>query len=195
MARDKRIKITDEELSQLVQQDIEQASSYFDNNRKGEIIQRYHLLNAAEEYYQAAFPGLQDKCQFTTTDIRDAVEWTMPGLIDVFLGADDLAVIRGRGKKDNPEPLKKITRYQIRTQNRGYKIVTQAIRDSLEAGLGVVKGYWFRRESKKRKTGSVDALRFNAIPSKMIKKVNARDDGMYDVTVEVPVREKTSPVM
>lgn len=195
MARDKRIKISDEELSKMVQQDIEQASSYFDTNRKGEIIQRYHLLNAAEEYYEAMLPGLQDKCKFTTTDIRDAVEWTMPGLIDVFLGAEDIASIRGRGKKDNPDALKKIIRYQIRTQNRGYKILTQAIRDSLEAGLGVVKGYWMRRESKKKKTGSVDALRLNAIPSKVIKKIKARDDGMYDVTVEIPVREKDQPCL
>ena len=54
----KKFKISDEELYDLVKGDIDAAEDYFDTNIKPELLARYQLLNGNKDYYRAKFPNL-----------------------------------------------------------------------------------------------------------------------------------------
>ena len=195
----KKIKLSDSELFEAVLADKSEAERYFASAVAEGIVMRYNLLHSNKEYYKSKFARLSELSSFSATDVKDITEWLMPSFSEVYFGADKIVGIFGRSQDDDPDVLEKVIKYQMQTQNDGYVIIDQWIRDAVEAGLGVMKLDWEVREEKKRNWYLATAEEFYSIPpeeaEKSIKRVEALPDGTYRLLIEETVRTKDQPVM
>jgi hypothetical protein len=191
----KKFKISDAELYDLVKGDIDAAEDYFDTNIKPELITRYQLLNGNKDYYRAKFPTLSASSDFTTSDVKDAIEWIMPSIIEVILGAEKIVGVMGRTPEDNPKPMEKLMAYQIKSQNKGYLVIEQWARDCLEAGLGVIAAPWERVTTTEEIEVVLPEEEFLQMDATKAKKVVDNGDDTYTVTIDNEVREKDQPVL
>lgn len=190
----KKFTISDEELYDLVKGDIDAAEDYFDTNIKPELLARYQLLNGNKDYYRAKFPNLSASSDFTTSDVKDAIEWIMPSIIEVILGAEKIVGVMGRTPDDNPKPMEKLMAYQIKSQNKGYLVIEQWARDCLEAGLGVIAAPWERVTKTEEVEVTLTEDEFLQIDTSKVRKVVDNGDS-YTVTIDNEVREKDQPVL
>lgn len=195
----KEIKLGDDELLDLVMLDKQEAEKYFSKNVEPGVVMRYQLLNGSEEYYSQRFPKLHNLCKFKSSDIKDVVEWLMPSFTEVFFGADKIVGIFGRTRDDDPDVLEKVIEYQIKTQNKGYVILDQWIRDALESGLGVIRLEWEHREVKTDNDYHATAEEYLYMPPEMAKKkvknVEPLPDGTYILTMKDIEVVKDQPVL
>jgi hypothetical protein len=188
-----QIKMADDELYALVKQDIDAAESYFDSNIKGQILTRYDLVHSNKDYYASKFKTLSKYTDFSTTDVNDAIEWIMPSIVEILFGAEKIVGVFGRTPDDNPEVLEKLLSFQIKSQNKGYQIITQYVRDALEAGLGVLKPDWQRETQKKSIETTITEAMFVQMPPEVVKSVTDNGDGTYSVKVEKEIVTKNQP--
>lgn len=197
--RHKKIKISDDDLYDLLMNDRQKAERFFSEAIADAVIMRYNLLHSNDEYYNKIFPKLSEKSSFTSSDIKDIVEWLMPSFTEVYFGAEKIVGIFGRSSEDNPDALEKVIQYQIQTQNKGYVIIDQWIRDAVEAGLGTVKLTWRRDEEIKYNWHRLTADEFYALDveraKKMVKETIANPDGTYDLLIKEKVITKNQPVI
>lgn len=197
--RRKKIKISDDELLDMVMSDRDEAEEYFSSYIAEKVKTRYDLIHSNIEYYSKKFPKLQEYCEFSTTDIKDVIEWLMPSFTEVFFGSDKIIGIFGRTRDDDPEVLEKIIQFQMQNQNNSYVLLDQWIRDALESGLGVIRLDWEHREEPVLKTYHATADEFINMPSdiaeKIVKKVEPLEDGTYNITVKEMEVVKDQPVI
>ena len=197
--RHKKIKISDDDLYDLLITDRQKAERFFSEAIADAVKMRYNLLHSNDEYYNKIFPKLSEKSSFTSSDIKDIVEWLMPSFTEVYFGAEKIVGIFGRSSEDNPDPLEKVIQYQIQTQNKGYVIIDQWIRDAVEAGLGTVKLTWRRDEEIKYNWHRLTADEFYALDAerakKIVKETIANPDGTYDLLIKEKVITKNQPVI
>lgn len=195
----KKFKVSDEDLFDIVISDKNEAERYFDASIAEGVIMRYNLLHSNKDYYKQKFEKLSELSSFSTSDVKDIVEWLMPSFTEVYFGADKIVGIFGRSPDDDPEVLEKVIKYQMQTQNNGYVLIDQWIRDAVESGLGVVKLDWEIIEEKKLNWYQATAEEFYSIPAdqaeKMIKKVEALPDGTYKLLIREQVRVKDQPTI
>lgn len=195
----KRIKLSDDDLYDIVLSDRDEAERYFKANIAEEIILRYNLLHSNKDYYAAKFPKLSELSSFSASDVKDVVEWLMPSFTEVYFGADKVVGIFGRTPDDNPESLERVMKYQLQNQNNGYVLIDQWVRDAVEAGLGVIRLDWERREKPVLNWYQATAEEFYSIPAeeaeKMIKKVEALPDGTYKLLIKEKKVTKNQPVI
>ena len=196
---EKKIKLADDELIDLVMSDKQEAEKYFNTYIAPKIILRYELLNNSNEYYAKKFAKLHEQCAFTSSDIKDVVEWLMPSFTEVFFGADKIVGIFGRTREDDPEVLEKVIKYQMQSQNKGYIVLDQWIRDALESGLGVIRLDWEHREEEVMEEAVMTAEEYLYTPEdvlkKAVKKVQALPDGTYLVERKNIKVTKNQPVI
>ena len=193
-----KIKLSDEQLYELVDMDKQEAERYFSTYLAEPIIKRYQMLHSSDEYYSKRFPKLHPKCGMASSDIKDVVEWLMPSFTEVFFGADKIIGIFGRTPDDDPEVLEKVIQYQTQTQNNGYVIMDQWIRDALESGLGVIRLEWEHRERKVINRYLLTAEEFynmDATDTSMITKAEEQPDGTFIVKVKEIEVTKDQAVM
>lgn len=197
--QEQKISISDEDLLDMVMADKQEAERYFSRYISPKIIMRYNLLNNSQEYYAKRFSKLHEQCKFTSSDIKDVVEWLMPSFTEVFFGADKIIGIFGRTRDDDPEVLEKVIKYQMQTQNKGYVVLDQWIRDALESGLGVIRLDWEYREEKVLEEVVMTSEEYLYMPQEMadkvIKKVEPLPDGTYLVTKKNTKVTKNQPVI
>lgn len=195
----KKIKIADDELVDMLMSDRDEAEKYFSTYVAEKIKMRYDLIHSNAEYYAREFPKLQELCSFSTTDVKDIIEWLMPSFTEVFFGSDKIIGIFGRTRDDNPEVLEKIVQFQMQNQNNSYVILDQWIRDALESGLGVVRLDWEHKEKPVLKVYHAMAEEFINMPTeeaeKMVKKVEPLPDGTYNLTIKEMEIVKDQPVI
>lgn len=187
-------KYTDDLVDNVIK-DIRYAEDYFDTNVKPSILLRYKLLHSSVDYYKEKFPNLSEYTNFTTSDIKDAVEWMMPSFVEIFFGADKLVGIEGRTEDDNPEALDKLIEFQVKTLNDGYALLSQWFRDPLEAGLGVIKCKWVKRIEKRKEWQTISQEQMEMADADTMLDVKDNEDGTFDVRVEVEEVTKNQPVI
>ena len=175
--------------------DITYAEDYFDLHIKPSIITRYQLLHSYTEYYRNRFPNLSKYTDFSTTDIKDAIESIMPSFLEVFFGADKMISIQGSTEDDDPEPLERLIEFQVTSLNDGYGIFSQWFRDPLEAGLGVLKATWVKRVEKVKKWVEVSAEQLEQGDAEQYLDVKDNKDGTYKVKIEATRKLKDQPVL
>lgn len=182
----KKIKLSDDELYSLVCEDRRAAERFFNSTIKENLIARYNLLHANNEYYDAIFPKLSKQCKFSSSDVKDIVEWLMPSLTEVYFGADNVVGVFGRSEKDNPEVLEKVLEYQMKNQNNAYNVLDQWCRDAVEGGLGVVMMKWERIEKEVKNWYLCTYEEFVSLPPEAgedILKTEPQPDGSYKLQV------------
>lgn len=196
--RTKSIKISDDELLELLTEDRQKAERFFSDSVADSIIMRYNLLHSNDEYYKKVMPKLSEKSTFTSSDVKDIVEWMMPSFTEVYFGADKVVGIFGRSPEDNPEGLEKVIQFQMQTQNNSYTIIDQWCRDAIEAGLGAVKLEWRKSEETKFNWYRLSADEYYSMSSdaeKVIKETIANENGTYDLLIKERVATMNQPLL
>lgn len=179
-----KFNISEHELLQRVQSDLDDSERYFDSVLRDEIIARYRLVNLDKTYYNEKFPRLSKKSTVVSSDIADTIEWILPSLLRIFWGGNDVVSLEGRTPEDNPEPLKQLIHWQLRVKNQGFLIFYQWFRDALESGLGIVKAWWARDFEKRTEEMVVGPEIVVQIDPKIIDDIQDVGNGQYWVRVK-----------
>ncbi len=114
------------------------------------------FLEEATKYYKGELPEPQgdDRSSIVSTDVRDSIRSTMPSLMRVFFGPENVVEFLGRGREDQA-----IARQQtdmanvvVREDNKGFLIFYSWFKDALKNRLGTVK-WWHENEHLKKQEG------------------------------------------
>lgn len=117
-------------------------------------------MKALDYYNQEPFGNEEDGLsKFVSSDVRDAVEWTLPQLVEIFVGGDTPIIFEAENAEDakDAEIESKYCQYVFTRQNKGVLIAYSWIKDALLQKNGIVKAYWdeptiIEREEYKNKT-------------------------------------------
>jgi hypothetical protein len=131
--------LTEEEISQIVRQDIENAKQYQAqfSQKFTEAYKAYHAI--IDEIYNAP-----NRSHFVSSDVMDTIEWIMPSLMRIFMGSNDVVLVKPIEAKDaeNAEIHQQLLNYQFTCRMDGFTKLYTWFKDSLIYGTGVVKISW-----------------------------------------------------
>jgi len=139
MAKQKKRKMTSEELGAVITQQLQQAtpseSSKLSNSR----------ARAMDEYLGRPYGDeVPDRSSVVTREVMETVEWTMPQLMRIFQGGEDVVQFEPQGPEDVPQARQatEYVNYVFNQQNPGFRITYQWIKDGLLQKNGMVKIRW-----------------------------------------------------
>lgn len=124
-------KMDDSDLLKHLQANEEDSAEYID-------LIGATRLKAMREYYREPYPGdeeLDGWSTIVTSEVADAVESMLPGLVDTFTSSDE-AVVFEPTKEEDVEGAAQATdacNYVFYKQNNGFLILYTAIKDALIA--------------------------------------------------------------
>lgn len=101
----------------------------------------------ALKYYEAQELDLGEKKGLSKTvvpTLSDAINWTMPVMMEIFTSNDETYYIKPRGAEDvpNAEKLSKLIDYQLRIKNNWFLFCHDWIQDSTLSRIGFAKWQW-----------------------------------------------------
>ena len=132
-------RMTKEELSAYVEQEIQGALGYGD----GKLTQQ--RTDAMDRYYGKKYGNEQEgRSQIVTRDVADVIEWIMPSLMKIFTGGDKVVQFEPQGPEDveMAKQATDYTNYVIMKQNPGFSIIYSWFKDALLQKNGIVKHFW-----------------------------------------------------
>ena len=185
-------KLTDEQLLEIVNADIDEAQRYFDEETRPKLEEHYKRYKADKSFYETKMAELSKKSKFISSDIGDAVEGALPALMKIFYGTDDVVSVTGKTAEDaqRSDTMQDLCNFQITTQNDGFMLFYRWIKDSLITGLGVVKAHWKREydEEQQEQVVGLDTLQLlNAAKDIEITEVAEIAGGINNVSEYVPM--------
>lgn len=94
------------------------------------------------------------RSQAVSNDVSDTIEGLMPGLMDIFAGADEVVRFEPVGPDDEKAAQQETdyVNHVFMQQNPGFMILYSFIKDSLLSKTGIVKVWWEEREEEERET-------------------------------------------
>lgn len=123
------------------------ASIGFDNNKELNS-DRADALDYYKGKHEGAvkrdLPTLNNRSTYVSTDVANAIETTLPDVVEVFLSGDDKLTFKPQGVED-VEQAKQETdyvRHIIFQQNRGFLILYTGFKDALLSKTGVFHFCW-----------------------------------------------------
>jgi len=133
--------MTERDLSVLVDSEIQDAIAYDDTELSKERTVALDYERGEMSNDTPAPPGRSGVVSF---DVRDAIEWVMPDLLDMFLATDE--VVRYEPTRPGDEPVARqatdYVNYLFLRECRGFQVLHDAIHDALLVRNGYVKFWW-----------------------------------------------------
>lgn len=142
----KKKALTDQELAKLCNEEFDNSQSITTEIQ----AEREKSLKAYDqEKYGNEQPGLSG---FVTSDVRDAIEWTLPQLVDIFVGGDTPVTFEAENAEDaaQADQESRYCQYVFERQNKGVIVVYSWLKDALIQKNGIVKATWDERVEKER---------------------------------------------
>ena len=181
--------MNDDDLLALIAQEERQAVGY----HYGELSNE---REAAMNYYMGRPFGNEEdgKSQIISTDVRDAIEGTLPSLLDMFTSSKEAVEFEPVGVEDE-EQAKAATalcNYVFYKQNNGFLILYQWFKDALLQKNGVVK-FWYEDTTKKTKEtyenlNELELYQLLQNPNVAVTGTSEREDGSLEIEIEVTDR-------
>ena len=145
--------LTDEERKKIMNaytQCRDVAKNYYLETIQPALIKRKDIYDALPKLYRKKFPELSELTDWVSKDVKTAIDWMIPALIDVFCGTDDPCDIRGVDLNDDlaARKLQSIIKYQVNKKNNYFVFLINMLREGLITNEGVAKVYWNRDESR-----------------------------------------------
>lgn len=189
-------KLTDQQILNIVTADIEESKAYFDSQIRPKIEDHYKKYKADSAYYEKLMEELSKKSKYISSDIQDAIEGALPGLMKIFYGTDDIMSVQGRTAEDDTkaENMQQLCNFQITTQNGGFLLFYRWIKDSLITALGVVKAHWQRDYDKTERQATVgydQLIMLHQYKGTEVKSVEEVFGGINDIGESVPMYNVT----
>lgn len=143
--------LSDSELVALTDNEIRNAVAY----HGGKLSE---MRRKAEFYYlglpkgDLSPPDIEGRSTVVSTDVRNVIEWMLPGLMAKFVGSDVVVdfVATKPGDEDKAQSATDYINYLFFKKNRGFTIIETWFRDALLQKKGVLKVYWDTRHEEKR---------------------------------------------
>ncbi len=87
---------------------------------------------------------VEGRSQVRSTDVRDAIEWTLPSLMRVFFQGEDPVMIHGVGEQDivPAKNAQKWIKHVLTRMNGGFMLYYHWFKDSMMKKNGFVTAYW-----------------------------------------------------
>ena len=136
--------LTDGELESIANSSLQNAVTYADSGVSEDRALAY-------EYFLGKPYGneVAGRSSVVTRDVLETVLWTMPSLMRIFMGGDDIVKFepRNQGDEEAAEQATETCNYVFRQQNNGFEIFHDQFMDALIQKNGVVKVYWDARKT------------------------------------------------
>jgi len=134
----------DFEFKSLVKSEIENAVNYYDSEYSGDRqeVMDYYLGNK--------FGNEQEnRSQAVLTEVSDTIEFIMPSLMKMFHSSSEFCRFVGRQKEDvkAAEQATQLVNFVINSQNKGFTILHNMMKDALLFKVGACKFYWEEAET------------------------------------------------
>jgi hypothetical protein len=93
-------------------------------------------------------PALANRSRAVSTDVNDAIETVLPDLIQILAEDEDVVAFVPKGAEDEEAAAQETdyVKHVVFQLNPGFTVLETAIRDALQAKLGIIK--WWREECK-----------------------------------------------
>lgn len=140
-------RMSEKDLNSLLDAQIKDAVGFLNTELSKEREE------ATKYYLGRPFGNEQEgRSQYVSRDVQDTIEWIMPQLVEIFLGAERSVEFEPSGDEDvegaNNET--DYTNYVIHRQNEGFGVIHDFIKDGLMLKTGVVKHWWDESEIEER---------------------------------------------
>lgn len=177
-----RTEITETEIKAIVQSEIQNADGYDGTIVAGE---RSDNLNA---YFGRPYgTEVEGRSRVVSRDTQQTVEWQMPSYMRIFTSGEDVVSFEPSGPQ-NVEMAKQATEYVIyiwNTDNHGFRILYEWIKDALISKVGVIKIHWDETpRTKRRRYAGLDKDTFAqaVMPDDVeVSEHTENDDGTHDL--------------
>jgi hypothetical protein len=138
MARKKAM--TDDELSALVQGEIDDAKTYVDEEFSEDRDEAIRFFNGDP----TILPAMPGRSTVVSHDLADTIGWILPGLMRVFLSTDRVVVYEPRTQGDTAfaQQATDYMNYVFLTRCGGYRVLWSSFHDALMHRNGVIKHWW-----------------------------------------------------
>lgn len=112
------------------------------------------FLEEINKYYKGELPEPEskDRSSIVATTVRDSIRATMPSLMRVFFGPENVVEFVGRGREDQGKAKQQtdMANVVVREDNKGFLVFYEWFKDALKNRIGWVKWWWEERPLVKR---------------------------------------------
>ena len=134
----------DNKFQSLIKSEIENAVNYYDSEFSGDRqeVMDYYLGNK--------FGNEQEnRSQAVLTEVSDTIEFIMPSLMKLFSSSREFCRFVGRQKEDvkSAEQATQLVNFVINSQNNGFTVLHNMMKDALLFKVGACKFYWHETEN------------------------------------------------
>lgn len=135
--------MTEDELKRIIDNLSSNAINAYDSDDQGDALDYYYGRPYGNEEF--------GRSQVTTLEVQEAIEWSLPGLIRVFVGGDVPATFSPVGPEDEEaaEQETDMVNHVFTKENNGFLIMYDWLKDSLLQRNGYIKIYWNEEEEVK----------------------------------------------
>ncbi len=136
-------------LKSIVKTEIEQALGYADSEFASQRME-------AHSYYMGEELGneVDGKSRVIATEVSDIIEWAMPSIMRVFTATPDFVKFAARMPEDvaYADQCTAYVNFIMQSDNDGFRVIHNWIKDSLLNKIGVLKVYWDEEKKAKEET-------------------------------------------
>ena len=135
--------MTEDELKRIVDHLAHNAVNAYDNDDQGDALDYYYGRPYGNE--------VEGRSSVATLEVQEAIEWSLPGLIRVFVGGERVAAFDPVGPEDEEaaEQESDLVNHVFSKENNGFLIMYDWLKDALLQRNGYVKVYWNEEEEIK----------------------------------------------
>lgn len=135
--------MTEDELKRIIDHLAHNAVNAYDNDEQGDALDYYYGRPYGNEEF--------GRSQVTTLEVMEAIEWSLPGLIRVFVGGDRVCTFDPVGPEDEEaaEQESDLINHVFTKENNGFLVMYDWLKDALLQRNGYVKVYWNEEEEIK----------------------------------------------
>jgi hypothetical protein len=146
-----RTRMTDDELGTIVDAELRQSIAYM-GGRLSEMRRKAEYYYLGEAVEDLAPPPVPDRSAVVSTDVSDAIEWTLPALMEIFTAGDDVVEFQERRPEDvaGAQQTTEVCNYVLYQQNPGWAILHDWIKDALLQKNGILKVWWENKTDETR---------------------------------------------
>jgi hypothetical protein len=116
--------------------------------------QRERALDYYNGDMSSDMPSIEGRSSAVSTDVSDVIEGMMPGLMDIFFGADNVVEFNPTSPEDEQaaEQETDVVNWIFLQQNPGFLILYTFIKDALLSKVGITKVWWDEGEEEEEET-------------------------------------------
>lgn len=155
------MKLDQSQILSVVDYQIDRCTSFMENRIS------YERAMAYDFYYGRPFGNeVEGRSSVISQDVAQVVDSATPALVKIFVGGEKAVEFVARGPEDvkAAEQATVGCNYVFFTQNNGYQITHDVIKDGLLQKSGTVSWYWDEKEETKTKTFmGLDDLQFQML--------------------------------